>query len=827
MTKKYFSKLLSASSILLCTQISHLPSLQAQSNLSLWYQQPSGNTWENALPIGNGFLGAMYYGNVQDDILQLNEATVWSGSPYENYNPLAKDSLAEMRKLIFDGQYKAAEKLANKVILTPNSSGQMFLPVANLHFKFSNALKSNDYKRKLDISQAIASTDFESNGIHYHREVFASIPNRVIVMRLTADKPKSISLESYFTTTEPNAKPYTTGQNELTIAGTTINHEGIPGKVKFKGIVHYDTQGGTLTKNDTSIFVKDADALTITISIATNYKNYKELSIDENEKANHFLQKALQKQYAILKKEQISAYQKYYNRVSLDLGQSKNDAIPTDIRLKNFHKKFDPQLVSLYYQYGRYLMISGSQPGGQPLTLQGLWNWNMEPAWDSKYTININTEMNYWPAEKTNLSELASPLFDMIKDMSETGTETARKMYNAKGWMAHHNTDLWRATGAVDGAFWGLWPNGGGWLSQHLWYHYLYTGDKAFLKKYYPILKGAAAFYNSYLIPEPTHHWMVVSPDESPENAPAAHQGSSLAAGTTMTNQIVFDVFSNAIDAAKILGIDKNFADSLTKMRAQLPPMQIGKYGQLQEWMDDVDDPKSDHRHISHLYGLYPSNQISPLENPQLSEAANNTLLQRGDVSTGWSMGWKVNWWARMHNGNHAYKLIKDQLTPIGTNKSGGGTYNNLFDAHPPFQIDGNFGCTSGITEMLLQSAYGCVDILPALPTDWKFGTVRGLKAQGGFEIKALVWKDGKVSKIVIVSQLGGNLRLRSTTALRGAKGNLIVAKGDNPNSFYQTPSIKTPLIHTNDAKDYQIEQAHLYDIPTEKGKEYIFYNIN
>jgi alpha-L-fucosidase 2 len=796
---------------------------QNKTGLKLWYKQPSGKTWENALPIGNGRLGAMVYGSVEKETLQLNEHTLWTGGPNRNDNPLTLDSLAIIRQLIFEGKQKEAEQVANRVIISKKSHGQMFQPVGSLQLVFDGHENYTNYYRDLDIEKAVTKTSYSVGSVSYTREAFASFPDRVIVMRLTTDKPGTISFTAFFSTPQAKAVVKTTSAKELTIAGTTMDHEGVKGLVKFKGIVRIKLEGGTMTTNDTALLIKGANAATIYISVATNFINYDNVGGDEKKMAAGYLDKACSRSWSAMRSSHIAAYQKYFNRVKLDLGNTAASNFPTDERLKNFSSTDDPQLVTIYYQYGRYLLISSSQPGGQAANLQGIWNDKIRPPWDSKYTININAEMNYWSAEKTNLAELHEPFLQLVKDMSLTGRQTARDMYGARGWMAHHNTDIWRATGAVDGALWGVWSAAGGWTSQHLWEHYLYNGDKTFLTSVYPILKGASTFYVDFLVEHPIYHWLVINPDMSPENAPAAHQGSSLDAGTTMTNQIVFDIFSSTIKAAEILKKDAAFIDTLKQLRKRLPPMHIGQYGQLQEWLEDIDDPKDNHRHISHLYGLFPSNQISPYRTPELYSAAKTTLIHRGDVSTGWSMGWKVNWWARLQDGNHAYKLIQNQLTPVGTNEGGGGTYNNLFDAHPPFQIDGNFGCTSGITEMLMQSANGDLHVLPALPDGWRAGSITGLRAIGGFEIVSMKWKDAKLEKIVVKSLLGGNLRLRAPNSMKfSTGGSLKSARGKNSNSFYQVEEIPAPLVSPK-AKiiPAQLQATLVYDIPTQAGKSY------
>lgn len=784
--------------------------LSAQ-DLKLRYDQPA-KVWEEAIPLGNSRLGAMIYGIPDREEIQLNEETIWGGGPYRNDNPKALDALPEVRKLIFEEKNGEADKLINQTFFT-QTHGMPFQTAGSVILEFPGHKNFKNYTRELDLNRAVATTRYQVDGVEYTREAFSSFADDVFIMRITANKKGALNFETgYYNQSEHTVFKR---ENALILEGKGSEHEGIEGAIRYQTHTNIKNTDGNVKVTDNKIFVNNATSVVLYISIATNFTDYKTVDTDHAMKAEQLLSSAVKKKFTSAMKEHIRIYGEQFKRFSLSLGSLPGtEKLTTTQRILNFQNDQDPSMVTLLSQFGRYLLISSSQPGGQPANLQGIWCNSMQPAWDSKYTININTEMNYWPAEVTNLPETHEPLFKMLKELSVSGQETASKLYGADGWVAHHNTDLWRVTSPIDFAAAGMWPTGGAWLCQHLWEHYLFTGDKKFLKEIYPVLKGSADFFMSSLIEHPKYGWMVVSPSVSPEQGP-------ITAGCTMDNQLVFDILTRTAEANQILNGNKEYRTDLLTMAAKLPPMQIGKYSQLQEWLEDVDDPKNEHRHVSHLYGLYPGNQISPYSTPELFEAARNSLNYRGDMATGWSIGWKVNLWARLLDGNHAYKIIKNMLTLAGRDNRDGRTYPNLFTAHPPFQIDGNFGLTAGVAEMLLQSHDGAIHILPALPDNWKEGSVHGIMARGGFEI-SMEWKEGKVAEVTVHSRLGGNLRLRTYTRLLGE--NMVKAEGENPNNFFKPFKTASPIISDKATlKGVSLTEVFEYDIPTRAGKTYKF----
>ncbi|MEO6523613.1 MAG: glycoside hydrolase family 95 protein [Mucilaginibacter sp.] len=773
----------------------------AQNNNKLWYNKPA-KVWTEALPLGNGRLGAMVFGRVDHELIQLNEGTLWSGGPVKhNVNPGAFGFLQQTRDALKEENYTKAAGLARKI---QGVYSESFEPLGDV--MISQQFKSKEpsaYYRELDIHDAITTTRFTMDGTEFTRQLFVSAPDQVIVMRFTSNitgqlnfKVSTKSLLKYQNDVVNDGEIAMKGRAPFHVDPNYVRYnkqpviyqDSLTGKQGMRYVLLIKAIGnGTITSDTSGISVQNGSDVTLFLSAATSFNGFDKSpdkeGKDEVKLATQYLDAATLKNWQTLFNNHLTDYHKYYDRVSFNLTapvDNTNAILPTNERLIGYTKGAkDPELETLYYNFGRYLLISCSRPGGAAANLQGIWNDNMRPSWSSNFTTNINTQMNYWPSEMTNLSELNEPLFEQIKHLAVTGKATATEFYHANGWAVHHNSDIWALSNPVGDMKgdpkWANWSMGSPWLSQHLFTHYQFTGDKEFLKTTaYPLMKGAAEFCLSWLI-EDKNGLLVTAPALSPENDFIDDKGQkgSVSVATTMDISIIWDLFTNVIEASNILETDKAFRDLIIAKREKLFPLHIGKKGNLQEWYKDWEDVDPHHRHVSHLFGLHPGREISPLTTPDFAAAAKKTLELRGDDGTGWSLAWKINFWARLMDGNHAYSLIRDLLRAaggktLGENYSGNGsgTYPNLFDAHPPFQIDGNFGGTAGMTELLLQSHMGEVDLLPALPDAWPSGAIKGLKARGNFEI-GMVWNNHKLTTSTIKAEIGGVCKIRTMSPIK------------------------------------------------------------
>ncbi len=727
-----------------------------KSGLKLWYEKPAV-IWEEALPVGNGRLGAMVFGGTAEDHIQFNEETFWSGEPHDYSNRGAYRYLGQIRELIWQGRQKEAEALALERFMSVPLRQQKYQPFGDLWLTFPGHDNVTEYRRELDISNAVCKTSYKKGDVSFTREYIASYPDNVIGINLISNRKSSLTFEVSMTALHE-------GFSEIADKDGNVRL-----RVKVKdgslfGTAHIrvEAAGGKISVSGNKLRIDNADQAIIWLAAATNFINPDDISGEPDKLCEKVIDAVLEKSFRQIKQKHINDYQDLFNRFSIDLGTSANEALPTDARIMKVPEKMDNPLAALYVQYGRYLMLSSSRPGTYPANLQGIWNDKLSPPWDSKYTVNINTEMNYWLVEILNIPECHEALFKMLREVVPSGEKVAREHYNARGWVLHHNTDLWRGAAPINASDHGIWVSGSGWMTHHYWEHFLYGRDFIFLKdEAWPVMKGAARFYLDFLTPDPETGWLVSVPSNSPENG-------GLVSGPTMDHEIIKSLFRACIEASRIISTDVPFADSLKKAVQEIAPCRIGRFGQLQEWMDDIDDPDNKHRHVSHLWGVYPGKEINFEDTPDLMEAAKVSLISRGDEGTGWSLAWKINLWARFMDGNHAWQMVQMLLSPqgqgtvaaTGGGSSGGGSYPNLLDAHPPFQIDGNFGGAAGVVEMLMQSHLDAIDILPALPEGIPDGHIKGIRARGGFELE-FKWSAGKMTSVKVVSMAGSLLKLR------------------------------------------------------------------
>jgi alpha-L-fucosidase 2 len=846
--------------LLFCTLYSAIPAIaqQPQSaddpNLKLWYNKPA-TIWEEALPLGNGKTGAMVFGGISTERFQLNDITLWSGYPEDGNNPAGPEILKKTREAVFQGDYiRAAEEW--KKIHGPYSA--RYLPMGDLIIKMHlKDTLATGYYRDLNIQKALSTVRYVSGGVSYQREAFVSYPDKVLVIKLSGNKSKSLSFEASLSS-KLQYKIEKSADNTLILKGKAPYHvahrstepvqvgynekdgEGTNFEIRLK----IKSSGGNISFSENKLLVEGADNVTLYIAGTTSYNGFDKSpglnGKDPSVEAAAIINSAFKKSFEDLKAAHSNDFRKLFDRVSLNLGADEEAIrLPTDDRMIRFNSvKNDFQLQSLYFQFGRYLLISSSRDQAMPANLQGLWNDHVQPPWGSNYTTNINVEMNYWLAENTNLSECHTPLLTFINSLSVNGTKTAKINFGLPGWCAFHNSDIWAKSSPPGGGDWdksasprwSCWPMAGAWLCQDLFRHYEYTGDELFLReKAWPLMKGAAEFLLGWLVEGPDGY-LVTNPATSPENVfKISGKTYEVGMATTMDIAITRDLFNNCVRTLEILNSEPEFRARLLDALKRLYPYHIGQYGQLQEWFLDLDDPKDTHRHISHLFGLFPGTQISPVRTPELAGSAKQSMIHRGDISTGWSMAWKINWWARLEDGDHAYKILKAGLTYIGPKNpsyKGGGTYPNLFDGHPPFQIDGNFGGTAGITEMLLQSYDGVISLLPALPAEWVDGKVKGLRAKGGFVI-GIEWKNNIIFRTTVLSELGGNCRIRTKARVKVIETASAIATGENPNPFYKLNSVPAFI---NNSKvlllKVPVQDGYIIDFKTEKGKSYTLIQI-